>query len=323
MQTQTEERKPVEEKRELMEVAPPNGGASGALATYDFGDDAGAGMENTRMEEQTTPFLRMAQGLSPELDRNKGEYIKGLVVGDIFNTATREFYDGREGVEGIFCWKDYHYGLWIPRDLGGGYRGAVPPEAPIVQQTLARMQAKYGTSAKFKFPRYRDGKWTDEPARSPEGEAVELVETGQIYELYAPVAGGGLTRGNFNRAIVAFTSTALPVYTGYVTRHLNQLWPQTNGKRSPAPIFAYRWRMTTFQQKNAKGEFYNWRIDLSPPGASFVEALYARDNPELFRAAKGFFDMAKAGLVKAEDPGARTDDDGPAYQPGGDDEVPL
>src|SRR5581483_7197247 len=86
----------------------------GALTITDFGDEAGVGFEGTRLEEQTVPFLRMAQGLSPELNPGKGEYIPGLALGMIFNTASRELYPS-SGVEFIACRKEYGYGQWIPR----------------------------------------------------------------------------------------------------------------------------------------------------------------------------------------------------------------
>lgn len=284
-----------------------------ALAVTDFGDDAGAGMEGTRLEEQTTPFLRMAQGLSPELNPGKGEYIRGLALGMLFNTATREVYPGVPGVEAVVCGKDYHYGLWVPRDLGGGFRGAVPPEDPIVRSTIARMTEKYGSSARFKLPRYKDGRWTDDPARTRDtDEPVELVETGQLYVLYAP---DKITADNAQRAIIACTSTALPAYSRYITRHMNALWPQRNGGRKPAPIFAYRWRFTTFQDKNNRGEFYNWKIDLSPPGATFLEALYAREDPELFAMAREFFSLVRAGAVKPDESASAAAVDDPEHVP--------
>lgn len=314
MQTATEAKRephhPAEE--------PGNGTLSAvdptALAPYDFGDDAGAGMEGARMEEQITPFLRMAQGQSPELRPEKGEYISGLAQGMIFNTATREIYPGQPGIEFVACHRDYAYGQWIPRDLGSGFRGFVPPEDPLVQQTQARMFAKYGTSARFKMPKYKDGRWSDDPARTRDtNEAIELIETGQIYVLYGPAP---LTSGNFKRAVVGFTSTALAAYQSWYTRHMNQTWKQRDGSYKPAPIYAYRWRLSTFLDKRGNNEFYNWRIDLAA-SSGFVESLYAKDDPDLFRAAREFYELAKAGQVKVDQ------EAGTSREPGADEEVPF
>ena len=293
-----------EEKRTLpATVATGNGAVPAPIdADIDFGDEAGAGLEGTRLEEQVTPFLRMAQGLSPELNPGKGEYIKGLALGDIFNTATGAHYNGKEGVEFVACWKDYHYGCWIPRDLGTGYRGALTPDDPLVQQTLARMRAKYGSSARFKLPRYKkETGWSDPPPRTRDtNEEIELVETGQLYVLYAP---GQLEGGNWQRAILSCTSTALQAYTNLVSGQLNQLWPQRGGGMKPAPIYAYRYRLTTFLDSRGTNEFFNWKMDLAVP-RDYRASLYATRNPDLYAAALDFYKQALAGAVKIADPGA-------------------
>lgn len=276
---------------------------TGGGALTDFTEDAGAGFEGTRMEEQTVPFLRMAQGLSPELNPGKGEHIPGLALGMIFNTAIRETYPS-SGVEFIACRKEFGYGQWIPRDLGSGFRGMVTADDALVRETMARMTAKYGSSARFKFPRYKDGRWSDEPPRTRDtAEAIELVETGQIYGLYGLPP---LTIENVKRAVIAFTSTALGAYTGYVDKHMSQRWPRQGGAPAIAPIYAYKWRLSTFLDKRGTNEFYNWRVDLAAQG-DYLKSLYARDNPELFAEAKKFFAQISAGLVKADDAAGQGD----------------
>jgi hypothetical protein len=298
-----------------------NGGVPAVADPTAFApEEAGAGFEGTRLEEQTVPFLRMAQGLSPELNPGKGEHIPGLALGMMFNTATREFYPGQPpGVEFIACRKEYGYGQWIPRDLGSGFRGMVSPDDSLVRETMSRMTAKYGSSARFKFPRYKDGRWSDEPPQTRDTqEAIELVETGQIYALYGPTP---LTFENAKRAVIAFTSTALGAYTGYNDKHLAQRWPQRGGPPAIAPIYAYRWRLTTFLDKRGNNEFYNWRVDLAKQG-DYLGSLYAGANPELFAMAKEFFSQIAAGTVRADDTAGQG---APAErQPGDDsDDVPF
>jgi hypothetical protein len=302
--------------------AAPNGGVPAVADQTDFAQEAGAGFEGTRLEEQTVPFLRMAQGLSPELNPGKGEYIPGLALGQIFNTATRERYAGQPGVPFIACRKEYGYGQWIPRDLGSGFRGMVSPDNPLVRETMSRMTAKYGSSARFKFPRYKNGVWSDDPPKTRDTqEAIELVETGQLYLLYGepPV----LTYENARRAVVAFTSTALGSYTGYNDKHLAQRWPQRSGPPAIAPIYAYMWNLSTFLDKRGTNEFYNWRVDLAKQG-DYLGSLYAGANPELFGLAKEFFAQIAAGVVRADDTAGQADPTaGPARQPGEDDDVPF
>jgi hypothetical protein len=240
-----------------------------ALEVMDFGEDAGAGLEDMGMDEQLTPFLRMLQSNSPQLNRAKAEYVPGAAMGMILNTATGEAY---EEVDVVVCAREHHYGQWIPRDLGTGFRGAVPPDDPLVRATLARMTARYGSSAKFKFPRYRDGKWTDDPPRTRDtDEAIELVETGQLYVLYGPA--GDLTDATASRAILAFTSTSMPTYQSFLTRHANWKWRQPDGRMLPAALWMYRWRLKTLPDKNSKGEYFVWNLQLAPSPPEWVPRL--------------------------------------------------
>ena len=268
----------------------------------DFGDEAGAGLEGTRLTEQVTPFLRMLQSNSPQLDPASPEYIKGATQGMICNTATGEVWPGETGVDIMICAKDYHYGLWIPRDKGSGYRGNVPPEDPMIEETLARMTKKYGGSARFKFPRFRDGMWTDPaPKTRDTAEEVEAVETGQLFALYA--APGALDADMAQRAIVAFTSTSLPAYNGYVTRHMQWKYRQLNGLMLPPPLYAYRWNLSTVGTSNAKGKFYVWKVTLRPEGARPIEALLKPTDP-LYLAGREFYQLYTAGRVKPDYDGA-------------------
>lgn len=299
---------------------PPLTSTGGQLEVVDFGDDADAGGDSLRQAEQLTPFLRMLQGLSPQINPGKAEYIPGAQLGMILNTATSEFWPGAAGIDAMLAYRTYHYGMWIPRDLGSGFRGTLPPEHELVKRTLARMNAKYGGSGKFKFPRYRDGRWTDDPPRAPDtDEAVELVETGQYYLIYAPA--GELSVQTARRAIIGFTSTSLPVYQGVNTRWLDWTFPQANGGMARAPFWAYRWRITTRQDKNAKGEFYNWNFQLAPvEGVPPQELTYRRAlvqrTDSLYVLAKEFYEQVHAGLVQpdyesaeASSAGVREDDD--------------
>src|SRR5215469_7120968 len=175
-------------------------------------DDYGAGTEGTAPEEQVVPYLVMLQGLSPQLDSGDPKFIKGAALGNIVNTATEEFYDGREGRDVIVCARYYHYGMWIPRALDGGFRGALLPNHQLVKDTIARMEERYGPkSGRFHMPKMdqKTRQWSDVPPQHPEsGEDIELIEAAHLYILYG--APGHLTSENeVQRAIVGFKSTSL------------------------------------------------------------------------------------------------------------------
>jgi len=51
-----------------------------------------SGTEDIALNEVRLPRLAIAQGLSPQLVPDEGSYIKGLVIGDMFNDVTGEVY---------------------------------------------------------------------------------------------------------------------------------------------------------------------------------------------------------------------------------------
>jgi hypothetical protein len=266
---------------------------STALQVVDLGEDVGAGTEDMRSEELLTPILRILQKGSPEVDPAQPEYNEDLRAGMWYNTATQEAYPGKSGIEVVVCARDYHYGMWVPRDLGGGFRGMLRPDDPVVRRLLAQ----HGRFKKLPHV-------IDDDDRS---QHVELVETIQLYVLYAE---GGLTDQNAQRAIVTFTSSALPIAQAYLTRHNNWKYRQPNGEARPAQLWSYRWCLSTVPMQNAKGSWFNPKLDLVPVGARPVEALIPRSDP-LFELGRAFYLQQRAGEVKADYATASGDDEVP------------
>jgi hypothetical protein len=270
-----------------------------ALDVVDFGSDAGAGGENLDLDELLTPFLRMMQGLSPEINPSKGEYVPGATLGAIMNTATKEFWS-KDGLDVVVCDRSHHYGKWVPRDLGGGYRGQLATQDDFVKRCIARAGGN-----KFRLPRYKNNKWTvmgsdtaAEPIKDPEsGDLIELVETGQLYVLYAP--HGHLIVENARRAIISMTSTAMRSYTGFINRWVNWTYPQPDGSQKPAPLWAYRWHLTTRLEEKDGNSWFNWNLQLLPEGASAREALLQRDDP-LYVKGREFYELSRAGAIKID-----------------------
>lgn len=287
----------AEEQRKVVPTT-PNGAVGTALEVVDFGEDQGAGLEGLGLDEQLTPFVRMLQGLSPQLNPGKAQYAPGAKLGMLINTATGEIYDA---IDVVICAREHVFGQWIPRDLGEGFRGNLPPDDALVRQTISRMAAKYGASAKFKLPRY-DGKtrrWSDEPARTKDtDEEIELVESGQLYVIYGPA--GALDENTAQRAIVAMTSTSFPVYQSILTRHNSWKWLQNDGRMLPAPLWTYRWRFSAAATTNASGqEFFIWNAKLAPPAENYREARLLPTDP-LYAAGKEFNRLFREGAVKAD-----------------------
>jgi hypothetical protein len=76
---------------------------------------------NYSAEQMTTPFLNILQALSPQVTRGKAEFIKEAQAGQLFNSVTKELYDGEVGINVILSNFKESYIEWVPRNKGGGF----------------------------------------------------------------------------------------------------------------------------------------------------------------------------------------------------------
>lgn len=269
-----EEQTPAaDQPAQTQEVALKEG--STELADYDFGEDAGAGMEDVKKDEFLIPFLRILQSNSPQVDEASGAYLPGAKASMILNTGTNELYDGKTGVEFVPVHRDHGFVEWTPRDAGGGFVGLRSEEDPAVL-ALRKEQGNFG---KLKTT-----------------TGTEIVE---VYSLF----GLTVVDGAPSRVVVAFASTQIKTYRGWIGRVTGMQY-KVNDKFILPPLWAHRWRLTTVPQQNKKGKFFGWALTLAeklpdgreaPPLQSFVK----RSAP-LYAEGKSFHDVIKAGKAKVD-----------------------
>lgn len=260
------------------------------LTVVDFGDDAGRGMEKPRLEEQLTPFLAVLQALSPQCQEISDKYLPDARPGMFLNSATLELNPGREGIEFVPVFRDYLYGEWTNRDQGGGFHGTKQPDDPIVRDLLKAQ----GRFRKLLMP-----------------DGHELVEQ---FNLYALVGRSPLVIDHAARVVMGFTSTKIGPYRQWFTRADAIQYRDRSGKLIKPPLWAHRWRLSTFPTSDKQGRpYYNVKLDLLNPGPPYA-SLLARTDP-LYLAAREFYDQAAAGIVKVDYAEAATrepgDDDTP------------
>lgn len=198
--------------------------AYGAVATVDYGADAGLGTQGIDQSHFTPPMLNILQDLSPTVkDRTHN-------VKDILNTGSGESYDGSIGVDIVPCAVDRYFTEWKPRGEGGGFLGRHDIGSPVVQKALAESK---------EFGKLNTQRGT-------------LMETFVIYGLH-------LTEdGDAEPVVIPFTSTKIKVYKKFVSRLMSL---RVNGQKPP--VFAHVFRFKTKSDKNAKGEFGNWDIQFA------------------------------------------------------------
>jgi len=218
----------------------------------------GASFDSSEMQ---IPFVRVAQSLSPQLNKKKGEYIDGLETGDAYNTLTSERWAGETGLVVVPCYQTTKYLEFVPRTSGGGFRGEIGPNDPILQRTS------------------RDGS----KEILPNGN--ELVKSDQHFCLI--VGEDGMTQP----VVIDMKSTQLKVSRRWKTQIAMQKikHPGTGAIITP-PVFATLWRLNTVEETNDKGDFYNWA----------VEKVGTVERRDLLQEAKAFRDSIMRGEVKAQ-----------------------
>lgn len=231
--------------------------------------DAGAG-STFAAEDMTMPFIRLAQQMSPQVNKNKPEYIKGIGAGDIFNNLTQEYWDGKDGVRIIVCGAVTKYTEWVPLEMGGGFQGEISPSDPIINQVR------------------REGN----KEILPNGN--EMVKADNYYVLYETQDGA------WQPAVLDMKITALKVSRRWKSQISLQTikHPQT-GQVVKAPSFANIWRVTSVEETNRNDQSYaNYSVQLD-------EKNYFFDNPELYAQAKALHVSVEQGEVKAAAPEER------------------
>lgn len=233
-----------------------------AITNYDYGDDLGAGFEDTTSEDFALPFLGILQDLSPAV---KDGLVEGAKIGMFINSATNEIYDGEKGLLAVPCFRQRKFIRWVPRKSGGGYVGEYEPSDPVV------LKAKEESLEFGKF--------------SIEGD--DLVETYIAYWILL-----GEDSEPMGQVVTSFKSMNIKKYKNFMTT-ANQI--RIQGK--PAPIFSHVYRLKTVSETKPGGTFYNWDIRLAEK-----DALASRINPAsgLYQAARVLHQAARDGMAKVD-----------------------
>lgn len=194
-----------------------------------FAADKGAGLENIRKEDTKIPFLRVLQSNSPQLDEGAPEYIEDSKVGMMFNTVTRETFDGKQGVLVVPVHFEKVYIEWKPRDEGGGGGG--------------------GFVAQYE---------TREEAEENADEAHDITDTAHHYcliksekdDVWQPI-------------VIPCKSTMLSVSRGWNAMMQNVIFKTGDGKVFTPPSYACIYGITTARQQNDQGTWYNIVVERS------------------------------------------------------------
>jgi len=240
------------------EVATAKNTALSAALLEDMVLDAGEGAAFSA-DEMQIPFVRLLQALSPQLNKKKAEYIEGASSGDAFNNVTGQYWDGEQGLTVIPCYQTTKYLEFTPREMGGGFRGEINPNNPVLQQTTR-------SGSKEILP-----------------NGNELVKSDQHFCLIVDEDGG------FQPAVIDMKSTQLKVSRRWKTQIAMQKVTLPDGRKVTPPVFATMWKLRSVEESNDQGSWSNWAVE--------KDGL-VKDR-DLYQEARTFRKSIEAGEVKA------------------------
>ena len=229
---------------------------SGSLAL--FGNDTAKGFENMTQEDLALPFLRILGQLSPQVTEGDAKYIASAKPGMIYNTVTSELYDGKKGIRVIPCYYKKDFPEWSDRGDGPGAPVAVHlPNSPVIQT----------------------GKRDGSKIRLPNGNYLE--ETASYYVMAETKTGG------FTPALITMKSTQLNVSKKWNSMMKTIQIPNGDGGFAIPPMHGVVYNLSSVLQKNDKGSWYGWVINMERIMGSADKSLYLMSKDFNSNVSKG------------------------------------
>lgn len=256
-----------------------------AMMSFDYGDEAGQGYAPESAEDIQIPFMLVLQALNPQVKSVEKGGIKGAEIGNLCNSVTNEL---SSSVRFIPAFSQKLYVEWITRKEGGGYVASHALDSKVVLDIK-----KTGERGPYKT----------------NGGKHEIIETQYLYCVIVD-ENDAPTGGFF---VMSFTSTKLAAWRKWNTA-IHTFRIDSNGRKVQPPLYAHVVELTTREQTNKHGDFYNFV--LSPAHGDMKKSLVGPQS-DGFMAAKDLRALIESGQAKAAeetsgDGGeAPSEDDGP------------
>ena len=209
-----------------------------ALASM-FEQDANISIGEMSSEDFALPFLRVLGQLSPETNKRDAKYVEGAEPGMIFNTVTKQTYDGEKGINIIPCYYKREYVEWSDRG-----QGTSAPVAIHAANSGIIKQAK------------RDASYKD---RLDNGNYLE--NTASYFVLTE----------DMQTALISMKSTQLKVSRSWNAMMASIKLEGKNGLFTPA-AYSHVYNLKTVEQSNDKGTWFGWNVTKVGPVQN--KALY-------------------------------------------------
>jgi len=226
-----------------------------------FEKDANQGLGNLGMDDLAIPFLRILSDTSPQIKKRDPLYIEGAESGMIYNTLTKDIFDGEAGVKVIPCAYQRQYIEWADRGEGSGAPVNIyPAESDILSKTTRDDQKK---------DRLANGNYIEDTANH-----------------YCLVVDND---GTSSQVLIAMKSTQRKKSKRWNSLMLGLKMKGEKGLFTP-PAYSHVYLLKTIAESNNLGEWFGWDITRVGP----VE------NEDTYHAAKAFAESVAKGEVKVK-----------------------
>ena len=217
-----------------------------------FEQDAGQGLGELGAEDVSIPFIKIVQSTSKAIIK------AGAKPGDIYNTATNQFYDGAAGVRVIPVSYNRRFLEWSPRDDDANY----PLNIFMPSDNLPETQRN------------------DDNKDMIVGSSNYLEDTRNHYVLV--VDEDGIAQPG----LMSLTSSQLKKSKKWNAMISSRYMTGNNGKFL-APSYSHIYRAKIVEEGNAKGDWYGWEFSVE----SVIEDV------GLYQQAKAFAEAVASDEV--------------------------
>lgn len=199
-----------------------------------FGMDTG--MEDITSDDLTLPRYTILQGLSPQVNERKDEYVEGARMGMILNTASNKAMRTQRLV---FAAYERRFVEWTPRERPC-------PFADLPQVTGGGLYRDYGTDGDLAMQGVRE--WEENASLwTPRGN--ELVVTGTWYVIDPDTLSTGF---------IAMGKTQFTSSKKLMAGIRDEKIMTRNHGIQPAPLFYRIWEMGTRLREHDGNEWFVW-----------------------------------------------------------------
>tara|TARA_A100001015_G_scaffold318341_1_gene437960 strand:+ start:9307 stop:10047 length:741 start_codon:yes stop_codon:yes gene_type:complete len=230
---------------------------------FDITKVSGQGTENLD-SGSAMPFIRILQDLSPQLKKQKDEYVEGAEAGDLFFAKSKSTVQQPARI--IPTYTASVYTEWVPRSQGGGY---------VATHPLSIVSHK-------DYEKGRDRQYDEWLGQN------ELRFTTYWFVMIE-------IDGTYEQAIIPFTSSQLRV-SRKLTSDINRFKYDGEHSTIVPPLYAQSWEISTVLETSKNGDDY-YNFSFSNPTVLDFEA----DEALLTQASETYSSAADTPLLQTEE----------------------